>query len=314
MPEPQGYLPKGYILKEYRIHSVLGSGGFSTVYLAYHISTKARVVIKEYYPSDLVGRMAGGRVVPKSEEANITYTQGIKRFFNEANALAKVHHPNIVHVSDIFRLNNTVYMVMSYEQGTDLRWYIKRHSAALSQKLLVTVFPQLLDGVEALHKHNLLHLDIKPANILLRPGGRPLLLDFGAVQHYEIGSRQPWAQTLTMGFAPIEQHEKTHLGPWSDVYAIGATMYACISGKAPPAAPDRKVKDRYVPCTKRFGRRYARQILEGIDAALRMDYQTRPQSARAMRELTFPADGSEPPRPGGLFSYLKLPWTREPTL
>jgi serine/threonine protein kinase len=287
MVELKTQLQRGNILREYRIDSMLGGGGFSKVYLAIHIPTKNKVVIKEYCPEDMTMRMPGGRVVPVSKDKAAAYAAGIKRFFSEASALVKVNHPNIVRVSNVFRANNTVYMVMDYEKGTDLRWYIKKHSAGLSEKFLYTVFPELLTGVDAMHALGLLHLDIKPANVLLRPGGRPLLLDFGAAQHYLIGSHSPWAQTLTVGFAPPEQHERGHLGPWSDIYAIGATMYSCISGRAPQAAPDRVKKDKLTPAVKAFGRRYSKHLLQTIDWALKLDYRERPRTAREMLAAGF---------------------------
>lgn len=313
MQETKRTLSPGYILKEYRIEKAIGGGGFSLVYLAYHIATKAKVVIKEYFPEDQCYRLPGGRVLPQSEEKLQSYSMGIKRFFNEASAVAKVNHPNIVHVSNIFRSNNTVYMVMDYEQGTDLRWYIKKRNGLLSEKFLRTVFPQLLLGLREMHHQELLHLDIKPANILLCAGGRPILLDFGAVQHYVIGSTSSWAQTLTLGFAPIEQHQKRNLGPWTDMYAIGATIYSCMSGQPPPAATERAKKDRLVPAAKAYGRRYSKELLQAVDWALKMDYRERPQNVDALLQACFsqdilpPSEPEEEPRRRG----LRLPWNKE---
>ena len=138
-------LSRGFLINEYRIDRVLGGGGFSLVYRAYHIRTQAKVVIKEFCPESLVRRMPGGRIVPLSDEAAFIFQAGIKRFFDEASALSKVHHPNIVRVSHVFRANETVYMVMDYERGTDLRAYIKRQSKSLSQRFLEACFPPLLD-------------------------------------------------------------------------------------------------------------------------------------------------------------------------
>ncbi len=278
MQEVKRHLRSGYILNEYRIEKPIGGGGFSLVYLAYHIATKAKVVIKEYCPEDQCQRLPGSRVMPLSEDKLPLYRMGIKYFFDEASALAKVNHPNIVRVSNIFRDNNTVYMVMDYDEGTDLRWHIKRHPTMFSEKFLRTVFPQLLLGLRELHNQGLLHLDIKPSNILLRSHCRPLLLDFGAVQHYMIGSQTSWNPTRTPCFAPIEQHEKGNLGPWTDIYAIGASMYSCISGKPPPPAPERVENDRLLPFGKNLARRYSKQILQAIDWALQIQAGDRPQS------------------------------------
>jgi hypothetical protein len=212
-----------------------------------------------------------------STESYSTFTTGMKRFFDEANALAKINHPNIVRVTDFFRENNTVYMVMNYEDGRDLRWYIKRHDGHLSEKFIRTVFPKLLLGLRELHQHRLLHLDIKPANVYLRPGGSPLLLDFGAAQSSSVSERRALPHTLTRGFAPIEQHKRGHLGPWTDLYAIGATMWACLSGKAPPPSTARAEKDKYKPALRQYAGRYSNHLLEAVDWCLQMDQMNRPQ-------------------------------------
>lgn len=271
-------------MKGYRIEKTLGGGGFSLVYLATQLETQERVAIKEFLPATQATRLANGRVEPVSVESARLFQHGIKRFFDEGSALARVNHENIVHVTNFFRAHNTVYMVMRYEEGQDLRWYIKRHKRALSEKFIRTVFPPLLRGLQELHRHDLLHLDIKPANIFLRAGGNPLLLDFGAAQRAYDGSRIQGPNTLTFGFAPIEQHEKRELGPWTDLYALGASMYACMSGVAPPAAPERQARDKYRPAVRTYTRHYSRRLLETVDWCLDTDYRKRPQTVAELLE------------------------------
>ena len=272
-------LPKGHRLHTYLIEKNIGGGGFSLVYLATDTERNRKVVIKEFLPLDQVRRLDDASIEFLSQESQNTdpAAAGIKRFFNEAAALARVSHPNIVKVRDVFRANNTVYMVMDYHKGKDLRWYIKRYSGRLSEKFIVTVFPYLLEGLRELHENNLLHLDIKPANIHIRPGGKPLLLDFGAVRE-SMTQRIRGPHTLTMGYAPIEQHKNGHVGPWTDMYAIGASMWACMSGKPPPKSVDRAKKDTLKPAIKSFARNYSRQLLEAVDWCLQMEPTQRPQS------------------------------------
>lgn len=270
-------LRPGTLLHQYRIERTLGGGGFSIVYLATDTARGASVVVKEYLPSSQATRREDETVESVSEAADSTFRQGMKRFFEEAAVLAKVNHPNIVRVTDFFRENNTVYLVMQYEIGKDLRWYIKRQGGALSERFIRMVFSELLLGLRELHQLSLLHLDIKPANILLRPGGKPLLLDFGAAQQAYAGNRLVGPHTLTLGFAPIEQHKRGHIGPWTDLYAIGASMYACIAGRAPPAATKRAERDVYKPAARKFARQYTRELLEAIDWCLQMDQLSRPQ-------------------------------------
>jgi serine/threonine protein kinase len=271
-------LPQGYMLHHYRIAKTLGGGGFSLVYLADDTQANKKVVIKEYIPSSQATRGEDESVESISAENDNTFKQGMRRFFDEAAALAKMRHDNIVRVTDFFRENNTVYLVMEFEEGTDLRTYLKRQEGRLSEKFIRTVFTQLCDGLREIHKLGLLHLDIKPSNIFLRQGGRPLLLDFGAAQPAFKGEKRAGAHTLTLGFAPIEQHRRGHIGPWTDLYAIGASMWSCIAGHAPPPSPERAKRDKLKPATRQFRRYYSRQLLESIDWCLHKDQMQRPQT------------------------------------
>ena len=280
-------LPKGYNLPEYQIERPISEGGFSIVYLATHLPTRSRVVIKEFFPVKYAKRIDTGRVETMTEEASRAFGLGIKRFFNEGSALAKINHQNIVHVTHIFRANNTVYMVMDFEVGRDMRWYIKRKNGGLSEKFLRTVFPEVLSGMRELHQNHLLHLDIKPAIILLRSGGHPLIIDFGAVKNMTgEANLEVKGHTLTQGFAPIEQHNHGNIGPWSDIYAIGATMYSCITGKPPPSAPARVKKDKLESEIRAFEKKkYSSSLLEAINSAMKMDMTERPQTIEEFMEM-----------------------------
>lgn len=296
-------LPEGTALGRYRIEAAIGGGGFSIVYKATDREKKEKVVIKEFMPMEKARRLEDQSLEYVSEDSGeVSPSSGIKRFFEEAGALSRFSHPSIVKVTDVFRANNTVYMVMHYHRGNDLRWYIKRHNGRLSEKFIRTVFPKLMEGLDAMHKTNMLHLDIKPANILIRPGGKPLLLDFGATKESLISNRSSGPHTLTMGFAPLEQHRHAHVGPWSDIYALGATMYACIAGKSPPNALEREQKDKLKPTTKTFGRYYSKQILETIDWCLQLHQLQRPQSIQELVDY-MDRDWLEDDR-GGLMGYL----------
>jgi serine/threonine protein kinase len=216
--------------------------------------------------------------------------------------LAALRHPNIVHVRNCFLANNTAYLVMNYEPGKNLGRYIRKRKGGLSTNFLMTVFPPLLDALELIHSRQHLHLDIKPSNIHLRPGGNPLLLDFGAAYHLDdVGQKK--AQVVTPGFSPIEQYyAAARVGPCTDVYAIGATMRACIEGKPPPSAVERHAKDALPPAVEAFDRQYPREILESIDWAMQVDAQHRPSSAGELRNALLgrtrvpkqlPAEGQE---------------------
>jgi serine/threonine protein kinase len=283
-PSPRDSLPIGTVLDCYRITKLIGSGGFSLIYLAEDEDSHDEVAIKEYLPKRFGARQNGAAVTVTQPDKHESFQRGRRLFYQEARVLATLRHPNIVHVRNCFLANNTAYLVMNYEPGKNLGRYIKKRQGGLSTNFLMTVFPPLLDALELIHSRQHLHLDIKPSNIHLRPGGNPLLLDFGAAYHLDdVGEKK--AQVVTPGFSPVEQYYASgHVGPCTDVYAIGATMRACIEGRPPPTAVERHAKDGLVPAVEAFGRRYPREILESIDWAMQVDAERRPRSAAELRD------------------------------
>ena len=285
MDAPNDALPTGTQLDEFTIEHILGGGGFSIVYLAISNKDKRPVVIKEYMPSTLATRNADLSVIPLAEKHADRLAHGRRLFFQEANTLTTLKHPNIVNVINFFHANQTVYMVMEYEEGVNLQAYIKKHKGNLSEPFIKAVFLPLLDGLQTIHSKGLLHLDIKPSNIHLRTGANPLLLDFGAV-HEMMQTRQFQPnQVITPGFSPIEQLDPGgYVGPWTDIYAIGATMRACIAGVSPPHAPERREKDTMKPAASLFKKKYSNYLLEAVDWAMEVDPLLRPQSVEKLVE------------------------------
>jgi serine/threonine protein kinase len=277
------FLAPGTIIDQYIIERPLAGGGFSSVYLARQLADQTQVAIKEYLPRRLAYRNEQNEVVPRNEESRRYFLRGRKLFLEEAKVLTRLKHRNIVEVLNFFRANATVYLVMSFEYGKILGEYLlKERKGGVSEQFLHQVFPTLLDGVRMVHANGLLHLDIKPHNILIRSGGDPLLLDFGASQPYPYVERARVGKVLSNGFSPPEQYEADGvLGPWSDLYAIGATMRMCLDGTFPPAAPERVGHDQLIPAVKAFRRRYSPALLEAIDWAMAMVPEQRPQSVDA---------------------------------
>ena len=276
-------LPAGTVVDCYSIIKMIGSGGFSLIYLAEDEDNQDQVVIKEYLPKKLAYRDNQLNVQVLEADKKDPFNKGRKLFYQEAKALATLRHPNIVNVRTFFLANNTAYLVMDYEQGKNLGNYIKQRKGGLSTKFLLTVFPGVLDALNLIHSEGHLHLDIKPSNIHLRPGGNPLLLDFGAVHQFATSRSGQTSQVVTPGFAPVEQYYSSgYVGPWSDVYAIGATMRACIEGQPPPSAIERHAKDTLKPAATQYRRKYPAYLLEIIDWAMEVDPLLRPQDAGTM--------------------------------
>jgi serine/threonine protein kinase len=280
-------LPDGLEIAGYRIVKKIASGGFSIVYLAYDAEGNA-VAIKEYLPSALALRQPG-EFVPTISKANLpVFRIGLKCFFEEGRALARIVHPNVVRVVNFFKENETVYMVMAYESGHTLQEHIGRVGAKgsrLSEASICRLFNGLCAGLREVHANKLLHLDLKPANIYLRTDGSPLLLDFGAARQTLNTDSPLLAPMYTPGFAPPELYAKTSLGPWSDIYSIGASMFACMTGVPPQPANQRKLDDKMQAQFAPLDGAYSPEVVAMVRACLALDPLARPQSVFALQKV-----------------------------
>lgn len=277
-------LPEGTQLENYRIARTLASGGFSFVYLA-HDANESPVVIKEYLPATLAVRMEPG-APPKIAKADLArFRYGMKCFFEEGRALAKLQHPNVVRVLNFFRANETVYLVMRYERGRSLQQHIQNRKGLPDEIWVRSTFAQLLNGLREVHSNKLLHLDIKPANVYLRTDGSPLLIDFGAARQTLSAEGIKLPPTYTPGFAAPEQYaRRAQLGPWTDIYSVGATVYSCFAAAAPQPAHTRLEKDELVPARRAWAEKYSAVLLDIVDWCLRLDHLERPQSVFALQK------------------------------
>jgi len=270
-------LKPGVKIRNYELVKVLGMGGFSVVYAAKDVENKEVVAIKEFYSPNCMRRKSNGSLGIHPPEAENKYKHGLKRFFDEGFTLSQMEHENIVPVKNFFRENNTAYLVMAFQPGKDLRWFIKNTDVEPSESFLLTVFSMVLAGLKEVHKKGYLHLDIKPSNILLRASGDPLLLDLGAA--FELDEKRiPKMQTLTHGYSSPEQHERRPLSFASDIYSIGMAMRACITHSTPQSAVKRRKKDLVQPLVETHVKKYRRQFLLTIDAACNMNQDRRPQT------------------------------------
>ncbi|MDB5803868.1 MAG: hypothetical protein JWN73_1190 [Betaproteobacteria bacterium] len=279
-------LPPGYLLHEYLIERVLGSGGFGVTYLARDTTLGHQVAIKEYLPNELAARDGeSGAIYPRSKRHNEDYGNGLTRFLLEARTLAGFHHHNIVGVHRFFEANNTAYMVMAYEQGESLNTWLSRRllrgSGTPGEALLISMFVPLLQGLALVHEAGFLHRDIKPANIYVRDADSSLvLLDFGAARQAGVGaSALGLTSIVTPGYAPFEQyHAHGRQGPWSDLYAIGGVLYWFVAGRRPVEAAARVHNDPQESAASAGAGRYGEDFLAAIDWALTVDERARPQT------------------------------------
>lgn len=286
-------LPSGTVLVgDYRIERVLGAGGFGITYLATEIALARLVTIKEYFPSDIAARDGNIEAVPRSRDCASDYKWGLDRFIEEAQTLAKFDHTNIVRVYRYFRANSTGYMVLHFEEGKSLKGWLQGLGRAPRQKELDAILVPLLDALELIHKSDFLHRDIAPDNIIIRKAGDPVLIDFGSARG-EIASHTKTVSALVKpGYSPYEQYAETShkQGPWTDIYALAGTLYHAITGKRPPDAPSRMVKDDLVPARDGALSSYRAGFLKAIDKALTLSVEKRPQSIAAWRQDLFVPD------------------------
>lgn len=276
-------LAPGQVVHEYRIERVLGGGGFGITYLAQDANLQLPVAIKEYFPANVAVRASDNSVRVRSEDGAERFDWGLERFVDEARALASFRHPNIVRVLRYFKDNGTAYIVMDYESGDPLKNWVSRQPGLDQAALLRLVFP-LLDGLEAVHKLNFLHRDIKPDNIYIRADGSPVLLDFGAARR--VSQEHDMTNIVSPGFAPFEQyHSRGNQGPWTDLYSLGAVLYWLTTGRKPLEAASRVREDTMAKAVDVASREaFGEALLRAVDWALQPDEKDRPQDVAALRE------------------------------
>ena len=298
-------LPEGSSLHWYEIQSLLGRGGYGITYLAMDKNLERKVAIKEYLPIDFATRQTDQTVHPLSGEHGEMYQWGLERFLKEARTLAKFNHPNIVRVLSVFEHNNTAYMVMEYEQGEDLSAVYKK-KASFSQEELLDVFIPIMDGLSLVHREGFIHRDIKPSNIYIREDQSPVLIDFGSARK-STGQTRTLTSLVTYGYAPFEQYNEGHekQGPWTDIYALGASLYFGITKSKPEDALKRGgailagTADPYEPLIVIAKGRYSDNFLLSIDNALRFRADDRPQDVLVWADMLL-GKTQPPPLPAEL--------------
>ena len=276
-------LTSGSILNRYRIENIIGAGGFGVTYLAMEPVQETYVAIKEYFPKRFASRKGGNTVIPNNSiEDQRIFKWGLKRFLDEAKVLARLDHPNIVKVQRYFELHGTAYLVMEYCDGKSLDNFVE-DGALVSPRRVFQIYESLINALEHVHQQGIIHGDLKPSNILVRPDGTPVLLDFGSARQEML--RMVVGQ-VTDGYSPPEFYGTLDkIGPWSDIYGLAATFYRLITGIKVPAATDRAKSDSYTPVSTLIADGYSIKFLKLIDDSLKLATSDRPQSIASLKHL-----------------------------
>ncbi len=275
---PLHQLQPGSILNgKYLVGRCLGEGGFGITYIGFDLNLELRVAIKEYYPNGLVTRQVSGTmsVIPFTTQGE-QYGRGLDRFVQEARSLAKFYDlGGIVSVKDFFRENSTAYIVMEYIEGETLKQYVARKGGRLAMEETLLILRPVMESLALVHGAGIIHRDISPDNIMLTRRGAKLI-DFGAARTYVDEENRSRTVTLKSGYAPYEQYQtRGEQGPWTDVYALCATVYKCITGATPPEATERVVEDALTPPGVDASVQAA--ILKGLAVLKKNRYQDVPQ-------------------------------------
>lgn len=303
MIEETNALPTGYSLHRYQIEGVLGAGGFGITYRAMHEALENEVAIKEYFPAEWAYRDHQGINVRANTQGQIPakqgeppcYEWGLQRFLDEAKILVQINHPGVVRVRDYFAANGSAYIVMEFEEGESLSSQLQR-GGILPEPELRGLLDDVMPALEAVHGQGYLHRDLKPSNLYVRSiDNHVILIDFGAARQ-ALGRRtRSVTSVVTPGYSPIEQYVTVgeDYGPWTDIYALGAVLYRCITGAPPVEAPGRVLKDPVQPAIEVGAGLYSRGLLQVVDQALAVRPEDRFQSVAAMRQALLAADRSD---------------------
>ncbi|MEN9375849.1 MAG: hypothetical protein RL710_1006, partial [Pseudomonadota bacterium] len=282
-------LPPDTMIGGYRVIRKVAAGGFGVVYLAVDAEGQ-QVAVKEYLPSSLATR-APGSLAPQIQPEKLSlYRLGLKSFFEEGRSLAQISHPSVVSVMNFFRENETVYMVMNYLEGASLQDFILtardlKQAKVFRESTIRSLFDEILRGLRIVHQHRMLHLDIKPANIFITDDNKSVLIDFGAAREVLSKEGNFIRPMYTPGFAAPEMYRRdASMGPWTDIYAIGACIYACMQGYPPNEAPQRLENDRITVALARLRGVYSDNLIEVVEWCMSLDPLSRPQSVFALQK------------------------------
>ena len=293
-------LPMGTILAgKYLVGRVLGQGGFGITYVGWDIALERKVAIKEYYPSGQVSRNPGSRGLTwyTSVQSQQAKQNGTQIFLKEARKMSKVDDiPNVVRVRDLFQENETAYIVMDFVEGETLKARLEK-TGPLPWEQAKDIFLPAIQAMEQVHKAGLVHRDISPDNLMLTPDGKVKILDLGAAKDLSVNNGASSMQVAKGGFSPFEQYtQRGSSGPWTDVYAMAATVYYTLTGKLPPVATDRVVEDT-ISWEEPGLKALSAQALEALQKAMVISAKNRMQSMEELEKGLYSTTVKPEPAP-----------------
>jgi len=270
-------LPKGFKLNEYVISKKLSSGGFSVVYLAYDKHGQP-VAIKEFFPNHLHLRSKGTRIDFINMREKHRFQEGLKGFKDETEIVMRLKHRNIIEIINFFEMNGTAYIVMPYEYGMTLSRYISNEKNATEGEI-ISIIEGIFQAVQMFHENNIIHLDLKPGNIWLRPNKEALILDFGTARIIDdpVKSKQP--PMHTPGYAAPEQHREffqpQRVGVWTDYYGLGTTLYALIERETPKPSPQFLLNNNCITMVDERKGQFSEKLLSLVEYLTQPDWDKR---------------------------------------
>jgi serine/threonine-protein kinase len=293
---------------EYHIKQPLGQGGFGITYQGVDTRLNRPVAVKEFFPEGCWRE--GSTVVSAGRWNSDTYSDAKQKFLLEGQTLGQFNHPGIVQVFYYFEENNTAYMVMEYLRGKTLTELLKQRQGKLSEVNALKYIAKVGEALEVLHLAQFLHRDIKPDNIMLANDGRVVLIDFGAARDFASNNITRYTTMLTPGYAPLEQYGRAlKHGAFTDIYALGSTLYHLLTGKAPVSAIERAAGVE-LPTVKEIDPRISSHVSEAIAKAMIMDVTERIQSVREFLDLLHleAAKLTTSTKPTSFYRPVENPW------